>query len=430
MGLIRQSDKRVISDPNTRIPHHLEHWLDELKEYSDLSVVYYAAPVSIVRDRLNLLGYTLATSREAFEEYVSGERQQYDNWSKRPSDGDNLQLSETMSEHWKATHSLLCSLTVDSWLAGLEEIRRSGLRPNYYGRYEGPHEGTLIGYLLSNEWYGFPGPDRNVALRLALEVCPDAQELIYDVTELVWSGYFSADEDLVEYSLNLFAEEHQSTAKIILLTEGKSDSAILRESLELLFPHLAKYYSFMEFDAARVGGGAGNLVNLVKAFAGAGIANRTIALFDNDTAAAAALKTLERVALPPHIKTLRLPDLTSLKSYPTIGPSGTVSMDVNGVAGSIELYLGEDVLNDGAELVPIQWKGFDAGMRRYQGEVLEKDKLHERFFRKVECAKSDQSSLAGPQWVSLRAIFADVFAAFHDFDRGHILDSARSYHDC
>ena len=335
---------------------------------------------------------------------------------------------ETMRKHWKATLSLLCSLTVDSWLAGLEEIRRSGMQPNYYGRYEGPHEDTLIGYLSSNEWYGFPGPDRNVALRLALEVCPDAQEMVYDVTDLVWSEYFSPDEDLVEYSLNLSADEHQSTAKIILLTEGKSDSAILRESLELLFPHLADYYSFMEFDTARVGGGAGNLANLVKAFAGAGIANRTIALFDNDTAAAAALKTLERVVLPPHIKVLRLPDLDSLKNYPTIGPSGTVSMDVNGVAGSIELYLGEDVLYGGTEFIPIQWTGFDAGMRRYQGEVLEKEKLHGRFFRKVECAKSDRSSLAGPHWAGLRAIFADVFAAFHDFDKGHICDSARSYH--
>jgi hypothetical protein len=84
----------------------------------------------------------------------------------------------------------------------------------------------------------------------------------------------------VDSTCSVFAEEYQSSAKIILLTEGKSDTAILSAALDLLYPHLAGYYSFMEFDALRVGGGAGNLANLVKAFAGAGIANRTIALFD------------------------------------------------------------------------------------------------------------------------------------------------------
>jgi len=180
----------------------------------------------------------------------------------------------------------------------------------------------------------------------------------------------------------------------------------------------------MDFDALRVGGGAGNLV---KAFAEAGIVNRTIALFDNDTAAAAAaaLKSLDKVSLPPHIRVLRLPSLDLLRAYPTIGPSGTVSLDVNGLAGSIELYLGKDVLRSGTDLVPVQWTGFDSGLRRYQGEVLDKNELHKRFFRKVEAAKLDPSKQAGRHWSGLRAVFAAVFAAFHGFDREHICALAR-----
>jgi hypothetical protein len=221
----------------------------------------------------------------------------------------------------------------------------------------------LIGHMLSHNWYGFPGDwydfpgtDLNVALRLALEVCPEVQELVYDVTDLIRSGDIKLEQDLVEYGLSLSAEEYNSTAKIILLTEGRSDSWILQESLVLLYPHLADYYSFMDFNVARVGGGAGNLANFVKAFAGAGIINRTIALFDNDTAGAAGFMSLEKIALPPHIIVLRLPDLELLRSYPTIGPSGDLGMDVNGVAASIELYLGEDVLlGDEKQLIPVQW---------------------------------------------------------------------------
>jgi hypothetical protein len=55
-------------------------------------------------------------------------------------------------------------------------------------------------------------------------------------------------------------------------------------------------------------------------------------------------------------------------------------MDVNGVAGSIELYLGRDALTSNQnQLPPVQWTGFDSGIRQYQGEVLEKDRIYERF---------------------------------------------------
>ena len=60
--------------------------------------------------------------------------------------------------------------------------------------------------------------------------------------------------------------------------------------MQLLYPHLADYFTFMDFEGARVGGGAGNLANIVKAFAGAGIVNKIIAIFDNDTAGEAAIQ--------------------------------------------------------------------------------------------------------------------------------------------
>lgn len=428
ISLFRRSDKRVISDPPAVVPHHIEHWLNGLVEGDDLRVVYYSAPVSVVCDRLDLMGYTLRTSREAFEEYVKGERQQYYEWSNKPEGERDEKTHALLHDHYTKTQALLAELNADSWLAGLKEIRRLGLQPNYYGRYEGPHEDTLLGYMLSHEWYGFPGPDLNVALRLVLEVCPDAQELVYDVTDLIWSEYFTPEDDLVEYGISLSVEEYHSKAKIILLTEGRSDSWILEESLALLYPHLADYYSFMEFDLARVGGGAGNLANMVKAFAGAGIVNKTIALFDNDTAGAAAIKSLEKIALPPHIRVLRLPDLELLKSYPTIGPSGNVAMDVNGVAASIELYLGEDVLlGDEKELIPVQWTGFDSGMRQYQGEVLDKDKIRERFRRKLESARFNRNATGNEQWNDLKAIFSTIFSAFNDLANKQICDWAREY---
>ena len=76
----------------------------------------------------------------------------------------------------------------------------------------------------------------------------------------------------------------------------------------LLYPHLDDYFGFMDFEGVRIGGGAGSLVNIVKAFAGAGIVNRTVALFDNDTAARAVLAGLRSIRLPSNIVVKHLPD--------------------------------------------------------------------------------------------------------------------------
>jgi len=48
-----------------------------------------------------------------------------------------------------------------------------------------------------------------------------------------------------------------------------------------------------------------DLVSLVKAFVAAGITNRVIALFDNDTSAHEPTSALKRISLPPnHLSTL------------------------------------------------------------------------------------------------------------------------------
>ena len=271
--------------------------------------------------------------------------------------------------------------------------------------------------MLSHDWYGYPGPDLNVGLRLALEVCAASDELIYDVSDLVLSGYISEDEDLVAYALDLSSCDYSSSGKIIVLTEGRTDCWIISQSLQLLYPHLADYFTFMDFEGARVGGGAGNLANIVKAFAGAGIVNKIIAIFDNDTAGEAAIQGLRTLRMPKSIKVQKLPDFPPLRSYPTIGPSGSTIMNVNGMAASIELYLGVDVLTeDTGEIAPVQWTGYDAGLKKYQGEVLFKDRIQERFRQRLAMCRADPGLIDQTDWSGLRQVLSSLFIVFHDTD--------------
>lgn len=213
------------------------------------------------------------------------------------------------------------------------------------------------------------------------------------------NGYYSQDEDLVKLAINWSSSGYSLTGKIIVLTEGSIDSWVISESLELLYPHLSDYFTFMDFEGARVGGGTGSLANIVKAFSGAGIVNKVVAFFDNDTAAATALRGLKLVQIPPNIKIILLPENDFLKNYPTLGPSGLVSMDINGLAASVELYLGKDVLvNSSGNLIPIQWTGYVSELGRYQGEIMSKEEIQKRFKQKVSDCKTNKQLLTKTDW--------------------------------
>jgi len=192
--------------------------------------------------------------------------------------------------------------------------------------------------------------------------------------------------------------------------------------MELLYPHLSSYFSFLDFSDCNVSGGAGNLANIVKAFSGAGIINRVVALFDNDTGAKNALRGLQDITIPNNVVIRQLPDISLLESYPTLGPTGLTNMNVNGMAGGIELYLGEDILRDSdGHYFPVQWTGYSSGVRKYQGEVLSKSHIQHSFRTKLERCTADQDYIAQTDWSGIRAILNSLFTAFHRYDRERLL---------
>ncbi|MFC3417721.1 hypothetical protein [Algoriphagus hitonicola] len=128
---------------------------------------------------------------------------------------------------------------------------------------------------------------------------------------------------------------------------------------------------------------ASALVKLITSFAAANVKHPIIALFDNDTAGLKEMKKLTSKTVPPNIRILKYPDITIAKNYPTVGPTGKKKMNVNGLACSIEMYFGVDVLTRNNELIPIQWKGFEEKEKKYQGEIADKNYVQETFRKKL-----------------------------------------------
>ena len=322
----------------------------------------------------------------------------------------------------------LTRLNLEIWLNGLREVRRLGLVKD---RLRAPENCDLIiEYILElgGIRWGFPGLDERFLLRLLLEVCEPDDAVDYDLTDLILGEVFDSCADMVAYAEYLINREHEIYRRIVVLTEGASDKWILEKSLKLLYPHLSDFFSFMDFKGARIEGGAGALANLVKAFAGAGISNRVLALFDNDTAGRSALQSLAHIRLPENIAVMSLPRLPLAEHYPTQGPTGISVMDINGLACSLELYLGTDVLKtqEGAYR-PIEWRGLDVKLRQYQGEVLEKETIQDLFRSKLATCEKDVSAISRFDWSGLELVLTALRGVFQPHDSGQHLEAERSY---
>jgi hypothetical protein len=93
-------------------------------------------------------------------------------------------------------------------------------------------------------------------------------------------------------------------------------------------------------------------------------------------------------------------------TYPTIGPTGHALADVNECACGIELYCGPSALTGGdGQLCPVQWTGYNAGMKRYQGEPLDKSGIQRRFLDRLE---SSPDPVHDPEFESMRLVLRTI----------------------
>jgi hypothetical protein len=283
----------------------------------------------------------------------------------------------------------------------------------YYGSSRGVFERLLSQYKANK-----PLDDdcqRELADLLQLNPCDcmfyhlrgadDGASVVLDVSEFAHEGWYDDayfDED------NGFRGIERTYSPPIILTEGHFDAEVLRGAIALLYPHLLSHVRFLDYNY-KPEGGAGVLVKTLKSFAAAGISNRILAVFDNDSAAYDALSSLDQAQLPRNFAVINYPSIEIGNHYPTLGPQGKVDMDINGLAGAIELYLGQDVLREeDGELCPVQWTGYVAKLRRYQGEIISKSAIQARFRAKLKSAEADPKLIRRQDWSGLRLIIEGI----------------------
>jgi hypothetical protein len=367
------------------------------EEFGRYHACQYAGKASEIADRLDLMGFSLERSIEEFDHArVQLLKANADSELSGAGKADLRQFLKRYSYH--------------AWLRVMKRVFGSRtLDEMVYVESKPPHVRSVTEFVLSYRYlhYGFLAEDPRYFLRACLSIVDPTTAVALDLAELANHEEFEPDPKLFENTFARDAAEYSRTMPTIILTEGSSDTWILRESLAVIYPHLCGWFSFMDFDSVRAPGGVGHLINAVKSFAGSGIRNRILAVLDNDTAARAALNGLDQTRLPPNIGVCPLPVVKSLRRYPTVGPGGFAYVDINGLAGSIELYLGVDVLGTGKKRIPVRWTGFDRQLNCYQGEISEKSAIHERFRKKLQLAARERIE-GNSAWSDLREVWATI----------------------
>ena len=425
MWLFRPSDKyveRIDARSRSRLAEYVtDEYIDDYDDEHPFTVVQYRCAPTVALDRLELKGFTHSVAEVAFRSGLTNTISSLEN------------IIERGYETFDDRLTLLRSLTVDAWLDALTRIVSEMLTTDSLEEIShSDPQLPLLRYMLSSSrnFYGFPGWDIRHFVRLTVERVTDDVELVYDMSDIVAMDHGDDVEDFVEYAERLINEDFLLVQRVIVLTEGVTDRQFLERSFSLLYPHLVEYFHFFNFADHRVGGGVGELANLVRAFAAADVRHRILALFDNDTAAKSALSRLELDALPKNMVVQHYPDIGIAREYPTLGPSGETAMNVNGLAGSLELYLGEDILRDSEGLlIPVQWKGYDQGMKAYQGEILDKQNIKAAFRAKLKDCEENPDRLASYDWSGIRAILDMMRSAFNHVDEALILNKIEAERD-
>lgn len=379
--------------------------------------VKYQAASNVVKDRLEFMGFTLGEVKKIFnkEKKLQLERMM-DMQNNYGRTGRNY------GRDFRLSKRIIREMTFDRWQNALQFIIENGLDRNntYHNWYEENAHPLLpidVKFLLGAGSYGTlwcPFFDLRPYLRALIDFFNANDLVIFDISEYIEGEDIEIDFNWSEWSEREMADDYITKQKVIILTEGSSDKWMIESSLKILYPHLSEYYSFMDYETSRAAGGASAVVSAIKSFIGAGIVNRTIALFDNDTAAKSALRGLSKIKIPSNFKILTYPDIRNANKYPTLGPQGIISMNVNGLACSIEMYLGKDVLRqENGRRMPVLWKGYDEVLARYHGELKNKSELQNKFRMKIDDCISHPSRISRYDWTDMKSVIDQILHAFN-----------------
>lgn len=324
--------------------YNLDRLADWLKKDGNHEMFLFAQKASIIKKRLSIYGY----SDECYKAQITGALNGQKEW-----------LEELIEYHKRD--------------AGYVDSLKKELSDLNHFRENGDENVDLITRIKKMDHTKgdqiIDSIPEDIIFYGCVRALEDEDYIILDYSDLNGGGYMEISE---------FNNRNNNP---IIIVEGPNDYNILSKSLKIIYPELVDNITFLDIESYKVQSDAGAVVKMIKSFAGAGIKNRILAVLDNDTGAKSALCSIKNksIKLPGNLRIAQYPNIKICEKYPTIGPQGESPININGLAGSIEMYLGEEILTKDNKLEKVMWTSYMPDVQEYQGEIINKKDVNKRF---------------------------------------------------
>ena len=374
MITLRVGNLEIDWGKNNRFVNHSKIFLPsdvcEIPYYYADNVVEYkeglSRPLKSIKRRLELLGYPLYSLRSMYDSYLSFSPNFYPD------------STVTFDEFYQVITSLdVNKVELDKdWVDAAYDL---GEFVSSY-LFRDPEFNKLVNLKDTvNRDIGtvFENMDPYLTLRVLIENPKNANlNVQWAYSDIVEAGWVEKEE---------LHEDLDDNDKILIVTEGSSDTFVLARALDILAPDIKDFFYFVDMEKNYPFTGTGNLYRFCQGLASIKIQNKVLILYDNDVAGLEKYNLSKKLQLPRNMCVARLPDHPSFVDFETIGPNGYSRDNINGVAVAIECFLD---LSYQTETVPrIRWTSYDSNAHRYQGELIDKDS----YIRKIKKVQSIDS---------------------------------------
>ncbi len=204
-------------------------------------------------------------------------------------------------------------------------------------------------------------------------------DLIWGVSDVLENGWI-LEKDIIP---QLTTKE-----KILIVTEGSSDTDIIQKCINLLYDDISDFFEFIDMEQNYPFTGTGNLKNFIKGLSKISILNNILVILDNDTSGLSVYNDIKEIILPKNLKVITLPNHVDFDNFKCKGPQGDSLENINGKAVSIECFLDHNLID---EDIYVRWTGFNDKLTQYQGNIEPKNSLlksfHQHYNQKYDFSK-------------------------------------------
>jgi hypothetical protein len=361
----------------------------------------FVRPLARVLPRLDMLGYGFSGARVAYEEAVRQALQLARDITSVELPTDFMSFEEFVGICGRFPLASLgdqvikpadgASALPGCFAAHAEEIRRIPTELDYYpwmregGRSERDFFGSAFCILDPYSMLQVLGADGRNA---------DA--------ELVWLYGTLVDNGWEEEASFVAGAPRQQ--RVLVATEGTSDARIVRRGLDALRPEIADFFRFIDVNESHPFWGTGSLIKFAEGLVRIDVQNRILFLLDNDAEGRDAERRMQALGMPTNMRAMVLPDHPSLRDFPSLGPQGMSSGDINGRAAAIECYL--DLALPGCPPAKVVWSNYKKDVDAWQGALEHKGSYAKHFFE-----QTDEQLLGGGYDISKLEAVLDALVA-------------------